>query len=371
MSSPPRILVVDDQPANLIAMRQLLKPTAATVMTADSGEEALALCMREDFILALIDVRMPGMDGFELAEYLRGVDRTREIPLLFVTAALSEDLHKLRGYELGGVDYIQKPVDDRILLSKVKVFLDLYTTREELFRHRNHLSDLVQERSADLEKARQELRTLDRHLNLVREEERRRIARALHDEMGNTLANIKMTLEMVRRARLDPDSLAAELLDAQHQVEGAIAKVRHITLLLRPPILDQCDLLTALEWQADEFEKASGVACVIDAESRDVPLDEGRKIALFRILQESLTNVGKHAQATEVHVSLNRIGGMARLTVQDNGQGIAESILADPLRTLGLRGMEERACQNGGELHVESTPSGTCITVVLPAGETP
>ncbi|MBF0583030.1 MAG: response regulator, partial [Magnetococcales bacterium] len=125
MNRLPRILVVDDRHANLIAMQRLLKKVPVQVVLAQSGEAALALCMRDSFALALIDVHMPNMDGFELAGYLRGTDKTRKMPLIFVTASLTEELHSLRGYQSGAVDYILKPIDDRILLSKVGVFLEL------------------------------------------------------------------------------------------------------------------------------------------------------------------------------------------------------------------------------------------------------
>ncbi|MBF0144151.1 MAG: response regulator [Magnetococcales bacterium] len=366
----PRILVVDDRETNRVAMRHLLRGTAAEVSTAGSGEEALGLCLQREFALALIDVNMPGMDGFELAEYLRGAERTREIPLIFVTAALAEEIHRLRGYELGAVDFILKPVDDRILLSKVGVFLELFNAREALRRHRDELAERVRQRTASLEAAQQKLRRLDRHQNAIREEERRRIAHALHDEMGSTLANLKMTIQWLQRNRFDHERQNWELELLLGQVDETIVKVRHLTQMLRPPILDQCGLPAALEWQAAEFERVSGVAARVTTESTEVTLEEEGRIALFRILQESLTNIGRHARATEVAIALDTLGDRVRLTVADNGRGIPEELLTDFDRTMGLRGMEERACQNGGELHIESSTAGTRITAVIPSRAT-
>ncbi|MBF0178834.1 MAG: response regulator [Magnetococcales bacterium] len=366
---PPAILVVDDQRANLIAMRRLLKDLPATVMEAMSGDEALRLCLNARFALALIDVQMPGMDGFELAEFLRGTEHTREMPLLFVSATLTQMPHALQGYQAGALDYLQKPVDNRILLSKVKVLLDLHQAREELRLHRDHLAILVAERTASLEEARAELRALNRHVEQAREQERRRIARALHDEMGNTLAQQKMTLEWLLDNPHDPDRIHRELERLKGQVEESIAKARHITLMLRPPVLDHGDLPEILEWQAAEFEKASGIHCRLEAAPMEAPLDENHKLALFRILQESLTNVGRHAGASEVAIALDRLERRVQLTIQDNGSGIADEILLDPRRCLGLRGMEERACQNGGELHVETSAAGTRVTASLPLGD--
>jgi diguanylate cyclase (GGDEF)-like protein len=134
MSDKPRILVVDDSPANLVAMRRLLGRVDAQVVEAASGNEALAASLEHEFALVLLDVNMPEMDGFEVASYLSGEPKTKDTPIIFVTAAMVDDLHRIKGYSFGAVDYIAKPVNDTILLSKVRVFLDLYRGKQELRR---------------------------------------------------------------------------------------------------------------------------------------------------------------------------------------------------------------------------------------------
>ncbi|HEX4872906.1 MAG TPA: diguanylate cyclase [Nevskiaceae bacterium] len=128
----PKILVVDDTAANLVAMRRLLAKVEAQVIEARSGEEALRLCLDHRFALILLDVQMPEMDGFEVAEFLAGAESTRQIPIIFVTAAFADDLNRLKGYQFGAVDYIAKPVNDTILLSKVRVFLELDRAQQRL-----------------------------------------------------------------------------------------------------------------------------------------------------------------------------------------------------------------------------------------------
>ena len=128
----PRILVVDDVPANLVAMRHILKSVQADIVTAGSGNAALAACLNERFALILLDVQMPEMDGFEVAELLAEEESTRNTPIIFVTAAYGDDMNRLKGYRAGAVDYIAKPINDAILLSKVQVFLDLYNRSEQL-----------------------------------------------------------------------------------------------------------------------------------------------------------------------------------------------------------------------------------------------
>jgi len=128
----PKILVVDDTPANLVAMRHLLADSGADVYEAGNGNAALAMCLDNEFALILLDVNMPEMDGFEVA-FLIGEDETlRDTPIIFVTAAYADDINRVRGYHFGAVDYIAKPINDMILQSKVRVFLELYRARAEL-----------------------------------------------------------------------------------------------------------------------------------------------------------------------------------------------------------------------------------------------
>jgi diguanylate cyclase (GGDEF)-like protein len=128
----PRILIVDDVPANLVAMRRLLGKMGAELVMVESGNAALAACLDQEFALILLDVQMPEMDGFEVAEILSSEEATRDTPIIFVTAAFSDDFNRLKGYRSGAVDYIAKPINDLILRSKVQVFLDLYRSRLEL-----------------------------------------------------------------------------------------------------------------------------------------------------------------------------------------------------------------------------------------------
>ncbi|CAK0779383.1 two-component system, cell cycle sensor histidine kinase PleC [Azospirillaceae bacterium] len=128
----PKILIVDDQPANLVVLRKLLARVNAKVVAAYSGNEALALTLHHDFALILLDVNMPNMDGYEVAEILRGEDRTRDTPIIFITAAYKDHEHRTRAYGAGAVDYIEKPIDEFIFQSKIQVFLELFVMRVAL-----------------------------------------------------------------------------------------------------------------------------------------------------------------------------------------------------------------------------------------------
>lgn len=158
----PKILVVDDTAANLVAMRRLLAHSGAQIFEARSGNEALALCLDQHFALILLDVNMPDMDGFEVAALLGETEQLRETPIIFVTAAYANDLHRLKGYRSGAVDYIAKPVNDVILQSKVRVFLELYAARVELQQAMAALSDRNQQLTIEIAE-RQRVEALVRH----------------------------------------------------------------------------------------------------------------------------------------------------------------------------------------------------------------
>ncbi len=146
----PKILIVDDTPANLVALNVLLRKVNAEVIRANSGAEALQYTLEYDFALILLDAHMPEMDGYEVAEILNSTEETRLIPIIFVTAAYKDEVHRLKSYSAGAVDYIQKPIEDRILISKVNVFLELYNQKMMLEDMTNNLEQLVEERTEEL-----------------------------------------------------------------------------------------------------------------------------------------------------------------------------------------------------------------------------
>ena len=158
----PKILVVDDTTANLVAMRRLLAHCGAELHEAHNGNEALALCLDHEFALILLDVNMPDMDGFEVAALLGETEHLRDTPIIFVTAAYADDLNKLKGYRSGAVDYIAKPINDVILQSKVHVFLELYTARAELQQALTELSERNQQLVVEIAE-RQRVEALVRH----------------------------------------------------------------------------------------------------------------------------------------------------------------------------------------------------------------
>jgi len=219
---------------------------------------------------------------------------------------------------------------------------------------------------AELKDSRSQLADLSAHIQKVKEQERARISREIHDDLGGNLTAIKMSLALMAR-RLPQEDLPllekAAYLDSL--VDRTIDTVHRIAGDLRPSVLD-CGLAPALEWQAAEFEKQLGIPCAFSSNVIDVGLDSDQATALFRIAQEALTNISKHAEASQVELRLQKDHGILRLEIADNGCGIALQDRGKP-KSYGIRGMMERALAMGGNLSIEPAPDGgTLVSISLP-----
>jgi signal transduction histidine kinase len=261
---------------------------------------------------------------------------------------------------------------------------------DDLAAHRKHLQAMVEARTAELSQAnvrlasevaertkaeeelqqsRQELRDLAAHLESVREQERADIAREIHDELGQALTALKLDIHWVgKRAGGKSADLLARTRAMSGMIDATMQSVRRISSQLRPKLLDDLGLSAAIEWQAREFQQHSGISCQIHSQPDDIVLDQARSTALFRIFQETLTNVARHAQASRVEIDLSTNGsGSVEMVVCDDGQGITLEQLADA-RSLGVIGMRERVRSLRGTIEFIGRPgSGTTVRVSLPA----
>ena len=228
------------------------------------------------------------------------------------------------------------------------------------------LESRVSERTLALRETQNQLRKLGAYAERLREEERTRIAREVHDELGGSLTGLKMTLARLPVAKDDNAGLAAQLRDMHSQIDGLVQSVRRIASDLRPPLLDDFGLLAAMEWQAQEWEKHTGIPCIVESQLDEVNLDTARRTAMFRVFRESLTNIARHAHATHVTATLQQEGDFIVLTVHDDGQGIAAEALL-PGKSLGLMGMHERIRDVSGNLEITGAPDqGTTVTIRVP-----
>lgn len=215
---------------------------------------------------------------------------------------------------------------------------------------------------AEIKRSRAQLAELSAHVERVKEEERTRIAREIHDDLGGNLTAIKMALALLKRRMPDEASLTEKADYVDQLVDRTIESIHRISIDLRPSVLD-FGIVAAIEWQAKEFERQLGMPCEVSTNRADIELPPDQASALFRIFQESLTNIGKHAQATRVTVQLLRNSHGIRLDISDNGTGIAAHDRQKP-KSFGIRGMVERASALGGSLEVSSLPEGGSIVAL-------
>ena len=238
----------------------------------------------------------------------------------------------------------------------------------------DQMAERLEHREAERDRAereirdsREELRNLSAHLLSVREEERTRMAREIHDELGQALTALKMDLSWLNRRHLGEDAAFKNKLASMEEViDQTIETVQKLSGELRPGILDDLGLAAAIEWQAEEFQKRTAIECQVALSPEAVTLNREQATTMFRIFQETLTNVIRHARATKVEVRLEEENGNIVLEVNDNGRGITQAELGDP-KAFGLIGMRERVKYIHGEITIAGSPGkGTRITVTLP-----
>jgi PAS domain S-box-containing protein len=518
------ILMVDDQPAKLLSYEVMLAELGENLIRASSAKEALEQLLKVDVAVVLMDVSMPELDGFELANMIRQHPRFQRTAIIFISAVHLSDLDRLKGYEHGAVDYISIPVIPELLRAKVKVFAELHrktrqleTLNRELERrveertkeladrsrvlqtvniqlmHRNQELDAIFRTAPDIIFSRQadgsrdyisprfydytgaasgsatgeaweeylhpedkarvldvwahsvesgenyeveyrlrakdktyrwfraravpiksedgkivkwygtcsdiqdskvleqsirdsatelekmvdsrtaELRRLSVRLMTLQDQEHRRIARDLHDGLGQELAVAKMVLDnaLHQTAALIEKKACAE---ASTIIDRAIQQVRTMSHLLHPPLLDEVGLLSALTWYADGLTERSGIETALEVQPQDFPrLAPELETAIFRIVQEALTNVFRHSQASQAWINVAQTDSRTVITVRDNGVGINDRIaeLQPDSVGVGIGGIKQRAKEFGGELRVFNANPGTTVEVVIPSSAGP
>jgi PAS domain S-box-containing protein len=514
------ILMVDDQPGKLLSYEAILAELGENLVKATSAKEALEKLLKMDVAVVLIDVSMPEIDGFELAEIIRQHPRFQKTAIIFISAVHLTDLDRLKGYQHGAVDYLSVPIVPEVLRAKVKVFTELHRKKKQLERLNSELEQRVAERTAelqqkavalhqvnrDLAQKNQELdaivqtapdiifsrnpdgsrdyissrfyeytgaplasavgfgwleylhpddkenslaqwmhsvesgkvyecdyrlrgadlqyrwfraravplrdghgeilkwygtcsdihdsklleqsiredsielermvesrtaalRRLSNRMMTMQDEERRRIAREIHDGLGQELAAAKMILDGIIAKDSSP-SIRQASLETSQLIDRAIQQVRTISHLLHPPLLDEVGLVSALRWFLEGLSERSGINVVLDVQ----PAELGRlrselETAIFRIVQEALTNMFRHSGARNGSVTLVGKDDAIAVTVRDDGKGIEEPVIQ--LRPesvgVGIGGMRQRVTELGGTLRLANGNPGTIVEVIIPA----
>jgi signal transduction histidine kinase len=231
------------------------------------------------------------------------------------------------------------------------------------------IRDITESKLAEqeLRSSREELRNLSAHLQSVREDERTRIAREIHDELGQNLTALRLDLLWLSRHLTEDQTPLQDKIHAMSKLINATARsVQRISMELRPGLLDDLGLVAAMEWQIEQFRERTGIACEVKPFVENIVVDRERATVMFRIFQEILTNIVRHAQATKVKVKLAKNEHELVLKVKDNGRGITPGEIEDP-HSIGLIGMRERVYPWKGKVRIKGiSGQGTAVTVSIP-----
>lgn len=487
MNQLPNILIVDDIEDNLILLEAVLSNINVHVIKAQSGADALEKARGIELALAIVDVMMPGLDGYSLTVKLNEERTGEKVPVIFLTAAFYSEDEVFKGYSSGAVDYIFKPVNKTILLSKVNVFLDLYNQKkivkkdaallkssavqlawanaalkESEEKYRNYIDhapdgvfvadedgryievnmaacritgyskdellkmsviDLLPEETVEegmhqfrnlletgsiktdlmfktkqglrrwwtleairydetriicfakditdrkhtedeLKNSLEQLHQLTKHIEKVREDERIAISRELHDDLGQALTAVKIDLELIRQS-VSGSETEVKVKNVSALVSETIKTVQRLTLQLRPAIIDDLGIEAAIEWYTKEYAQRNGVEIFLETQSRSFISPE-TSLIIFRIMQESLTNIARHSKATEVSISLNQLDENLYFIISDNGIGISEAEI-NSRKSFGIIGMKERSASLGGKFEIyPGNDGGTVIKCTFP-----
>jgi signal transduction histidine kinase len=346
------VLVEDSEPdVELIQRALLASGLDFTMTTVETRERFEAELRHQSPGIILSDFFLPRFDGSAALEI--AMQLAPGVPFIFVTGVLGEEV-VIEMMKKGATDYVLKSRLARLVPAVNRAL------RETEQRRENQKSQERLRRSHD------QLRALTGHLRFVREEERTRIAREVHDELGQALTGLKLDLSWLSGKVAGKRALQRKISAMSAQVDTTIQTVRRIATELRPGVLDNLGLAAAIEWQTMDFQERTGIRCVIKMDLKETIWDREFGTMCFRIFQETLTNIVRHAKATRVDISLTQIDHELVMTVSDNGRGISEKDVIHA-RSIGLIGMRERVAQAGGQVFFFGLPArGTTVTMRVP-----
>jgi signal transduction histidine kinase len=372
-----RILIADDN----ADMRHYLTRLLAEhykVETAADGRSAMVKVREHPPDLVLSDIMMPDVDGFELMRQLRADERTRGIPVVLLSARAGEE-SRVEGMQAGADDYLVKPFSARELLARVGARLEIARLQKaaegQLRAHHAELEQKVRERTEELSIASQELRELSARILQAQDEERRRLARELHDGVGQLLAAASMEVANVVGGiePSTPDGAGGAAANLELLITQVNREIRTMSYLLYPPLLDEVGLRSALIEYVHGFAQRSRIEVSLEVPADLARLERDLELCLFRIVQECLTNIHRHSESKTAAIRIACEDGALTLDVRDQGKGMSPEKLAEIQfrgSGVGIRGMRERVRQFGGEMTFRSDRSGTTVLVVVPISQT-
>jgi signal transduction histidine kinase len=385
-----KLLIVDDLPENLLALEALIKREDRTVFKASSGDEALSLLLQHEFALAILDVQMPGMDGFQLAELMRSTEKTKNIPIVFVSAAGRELNYAFKGYESGAVDFLHKPLDIHAVKSKVNVFVDLYRQRkavrmqvealEQSRREQEVLLNRLQATQAELEHAvrmRDDFMSIVSHevrtpLNgLILETQLRKLHLAKNNASAFTMEKLHAMVERDERQIQSLIRLIEDMLD--------VSRIRTGKLSIRTSTFDLSELVRQL--MENYAAQIAAAECSISLQADEPVTGVWDEFRIEQVISNLLTNALRYGARKPISVKVYREGEQACVEVTDQGIGITpenqkrifqqfERVAANHAVAglgLGLFISEQIVLAHGGRIEVESrVGEGSTFRVCLP-----
>jgi signal transduction histidine kinase len=384
------LLIVDDLPENLLALEALIKREDRTVFKALSADEALSLLLQHEFALAILDVQMPGMNGFELAELMRGTERTKNIPIVFVSAAGRELNYAFKGYESGAVDFLHKPLDIHAVKSKVNVFVDLYRQRkamkqqvEALEHSRREQEALLKELQSTQNELEHAVRMRDDFMSIVSHEVRTPLngliletqLRKLHLAKGNVAA---FTLDKLS-AMVDRDERQIKSLIRLIEDMLDVSRIRTGKLSIRPSRFDLVQLVSNL---LESFSaQISNAESTLSFTAEGPVMGTWDEFRIEQVVVNLLTNALRYGSHNPIEVRVYCEKGQARVDVLDHGIGVSEEnqkrifqqferVSASHVIAglgLGLFISEQIVAAHGGSISIDSEEGkGSLFRVSLP-----
>ena len=425
-----RLLIVDDKEANVSLLEEMLYQAGyVSVSSTRNPKEVCELHRADRYGLILLDLEMPGMDGFEVMEGLKAIETDGYLPVIVITA---QPGHKVSALKAGAKDFVSKPFDLGEVLARVQNMIEvrllhlevkrlfeklvaedavlqqeirerklieqaLKLTQTELSVHAGKLEELVAERTSELAATNDELQAsvsvirkanekhhalflesnamrvklsqITRQIIMAQEELRKEISRELHDEVVQTLIGINVELTSLAKSATAGAQTMRKIAHTQRLVEKSVVEVHRFARELRPAVLDDLGLIPALHAFNKSVAERKNLKIHMTAFGGVEEMGDDERTMLFRVAQEALANVVRHARATQVNMVISKIPGAIRMEIRDNGRSflVEKTVMAKNPKRLGLVGMKERVEMFGGTLAIASEPGkGTVVCVEIP-----